>query len=159
MKPTRATDIALGNLLVVTKRFIRSVKKRRPIIPRGQQVYRAQLALAGLCIACGVYIMTIAALMAELRAAEDRNKKAQAAAKAGVITGDTLDLEDDIMLETQARIAKAISDAHSESIGDLQLKFELLPHWKSMAEGWIDDRDTVLTESIRANFARFANRE
>jgi hypothetical protein len=117
MKPARATDIALGDLLVVTKRFIWSVKKRRPIIHRGQQEHPAHLALAGLCIACGAYIMTIAALMAELRAAEDRNKRAQAAAKAGVITDDTLDLEDDIMLETQARISKAISDAPSESIG------------------------------------------
>jgi hypothetical protein len=100
--------------------------------------------------------MTIAALMAELRAAEDRNKKAQAAAKAGTITDDTLDLEDDIMLETQARISKAISDAPSESVGDLQLKFELLLHWQNMAEGWIDDRDIVLTESIRADFVRLA---
>jgi len=100
--------------------------------------------------------MTITALVAELQAAEDRNKKAQLAAKVGEITDDALDLEDDMLLNTQARISKAFSSTPSESIEDLQLKFELLMHWRSIAECWIDDRDSVLTESIRADFGRLA---
>jgi hypothetical protein len=76
--------------------------------------------------------------------------------RAGTITDDALDLEDDMLCDTQARISKAISNTPYESIGDLQLKFELLMHWRSIAEGWVDDRDIVLTESIRADFVRLA---
>ena len=90
--------------------------------------------------------MTITEMMAELRAAQAHYETMNHSAVTDRATRK--------LLNTEARLSKAINATPSASLAELRLKLELLLYWMSDGDKWIDRRDKKLTESMMADFDR-----
>jgi len=88
---------------------------------------------------------TVISLVTEWRTARERYD-----------VSDPTNDETDRHLDNDARLTFAVARTPARSGAELKLKFELLLHVMSISNKWVDDRDYILAESLKADFDRMA---